>query len=1410
MDRHRHPFDRHAAVPHEVPGDTSSTDRLRLDAPVDGVVDTAGDQDWYRFVAARGHTYVFDLVGIGLADPYLRLLDAHGEELAVNDDAQGRDSRILFSPARHADLFLSAQGFEDFTGAYRLSARELVGDVPGSVATRACLKLNAPVDGTVDLATDQDWYRLRVEAGHSYVVDLEGAGAGSGTLGDPTLRLLDARGRDIMLAQGGGEGDDAKLGFVADASGHVYLSAEGNGSDAGTFRLRVHEVVGDIPGDATTDARLTAGAATSGTIDYPTDQDWFRLAVEPGRTYVVDLSGRDGGGGTLADPRLRLLDAAGGELVANDDGGVGSDAQLGFTASAGGEVLLAVSGWKSGSYELRVREDAGDVPGAISTGATLTVDAPLDSDIGFARDQDWYRFAVTEGHSYAFDLKGTGAGYGSLPDAMLRLLDAAGNELLVDDDGGAAYDAELGFTAREDGVVLLSAEGTGDARGSYRLSARDVPGDLPDSAATLAGVAVGEPVPGTVDFAGDRDWYRFQPEAGHSYVFSLQGAQSGAGTLGDPFLSLLDAEGNLLASGDDVFPTLAFPGPVTLDSIFAYTPDSSAPLFLAAQASTVGGRGSYLLGVREVVGDVPGDTGSSAVLALDAPAAGVVDYPGDQDWFRFAAEAGRTYVVTLAGAAGELGPLGVPSLNLRDGDGNVLARGWVGFADDPAVLGFKAPVTGEFLLAVEGLDASMGAYRLSARELVGDVPADTGTQASLAVGAPVTGVTEFAGDQDWVRFTGEAGRTYVVDLLGAATGDGSLADPTLRLLDAEGNERWSNQDSGEGANAQLGFVATGAGPVYLSAEGMDAGTGSWRLAVRELVGDVAGGPSTGLDLAVGGEVVGTIDYGGDADWYRMAVRAGHTYVLDILADSLTAPLLNLLDEDGNYLATASDDFGFVQRGFTATADGVIFASAEGASSEDVGSYRLTAREIAGDVPADAGTTAVLALDRPLTGTIDYAGDPDWYRFQVAAGHTYVLDLAGADSGAGTLTNPGLALRAADGTELAAGRDGGPGSDAQLGFTTAADGTVFVSAEGEGGAVGSFRLSARELTGDVPEGDASQAVLTLGEPVLGTIDFASDTDRFHFRVEAGQTYLLELRGSATGAGTLTDPSLSLTDSRGDTLSGVDAGIGPDDRILYRAVEDGEVVLDVRSGQGEEDQGGYRLSATVDGGELLGDLPQLQEGVPLASAALQPASDNGPQGTGELYLTWLGGSTGLDDTLCFSRIAGDGAGLLAPVVAFPSCAALAAGDSVLLGRFGSEDDLALFVIADGATVAPDLHRLDPGDLILRDPATGAPATAYDDAPPELVRLDGSAPAVVAADLAFAIGDGFESPLNPGGFAQATVGSFSRAGVELCSVVAIEDGLIAGGRSDGDFNDAVVAVSVGRLGADDVAALRDWLFP
>ncbi|MBB1078138.1 PPC domain-containing protein [Rhodoferax sp. 4810] len=67
-------------------------------------------------------------------------------------------------------------------------------------------------------------------------------------------------------------------------------------------------------------------------------------------------------------------------------------------------------------------------------------------------------------------------------------------------------------------------------------------------------------------------------------------------------------------------------------------------------------------------------------------------------------------------------------------------------------------------------------------------------------------------------------------------------------------------------------------------------------------------------------------------------------------------------------------------------------------------------------------------------------------------------------------------------------------------------------------------------------------MAVGESTTGTIEVNSDTDWFAVTLTAGTTYLLNLQGSANGAGTLNDPMLYLYDSSGRYLDLTSSG-GP---------------------------------------------------------------------------------------------------------------------------------------------------------------------------------------------------------------------------------------------------------------------------
>ena len=117
-----------------------------------------------------------------------------------------------------------------------------------------------------------------------------------------------------------------------------------------------------------------------------------------------------------------------------------------------------------------------------------------------------------------------------------------------------------------------------------------------------------------------------------------------------------------------------------------------------------------------------------------------------------------------------------------------------------------------------------------------DLPTNTSTIGRVAVGGTATGKIGSTGDRDGFAVELVAGRTYIIDLRGSPTGDGTLNDPYLRGIKGPDGSRIagvSNDDGGEGYNSQLNFTPTESGTHYIIA-GAYSGLGAYEVEVRDV------------------------------------------------------------------------------------------------------------------------------------------------------------------------------------------------------------------------------------------------------------------------------------------------------------------------------------------------------------------------------------------------------------------------------------------------------------------------------------------------------------------------------------------------------------------------------------------------
>ena len=214
-------------------GDTTTTGVLTVGTASTGVIEVAGDQDWFAFDMVEGTTYRFNLDAdpnstAVIGDTVLRILDANGTELAYNDQANSSNySEITFTATATGTFYVSAQGYSTATGAYSLSAVEVEPPAepdPIDTSTATAVAIGDRVTATLDEAGEIDVYAIEVVAGQDYTIflirDTEDA------LQNPYLNLFDPNGEYITGSDDVATFDwNSRLDFTATETGTLYLSA---------------------------------------------------------------------------------------------------------------------------------------------------------------------------------------------------------------------------------------------------------------------------------------------------------------------------------------------------------------------------------------------------------------------------------------------------------------------------------------------------------------------------------------------------------------------------------------------------------------------------------------------------------------------------------------------------------------------------------------------------------------------------------------------------------------------------------------------------------------------------------------------------------------------------------------------------------------------------------------------------------------------------------------------------------------------------------------------------------------------------------------------------------------------------------------------------------------------------------
>lgn len=134
-----------------------------------------------------------------------------------------------------------------------------------------------------------------------------------------------------------------------------------------------------------------------------------------------------------------------------------------------------------------------------------------------------------------------------------------------------------------------------------------------------------------------------------------------------------------------------------------------------------------------------------------------------------------------------------------------------------------------------------------------------------------------------------------------------------------------------------------------------------------------------------------------------------------------------------------------------------------------------------DLPATTATSGYVGVGQSVTGRISPIYDRDWYRTELTAGETVILQARGSASGGGSLYDPDIRIRDANGSFIGYNWDSGVGRDARLVYTPTSSGTYYVEVDGFSIYTGSYTLDVASLSGStsaaVDQGTENETALS---------------------------------------------------------------------------------------------------------------------------------------------------------------------------------------------------------------------------------------------------------------------------------------------------------------------------------------------
>ena len=285
--------------------DPSSATVVTAGDDVIGAMEHGADVDYFQIHVTGGYGYEVEVVNQTLE--YSRV-GVYGPDGVTRVDRGGKGwglygSDSLWRMQTTGTNYITVESPFGRTGSYTLKLTEVAlgdddhgDDAPGATA----ITLGETVEGALDHPFDRDYFRFAAESGLPYNIRITHL---TNHHEPVTVFASDGTTAVHQFRPYSPQSQGSHIPWVAPATGDYFLKIWSTG-EPGDYQVFISHAASDVDdhGDSSLSATAIAvGDVTAGRLDRSDDFDFFRIQVEEGRQYLIEVTFRG-----IDDPRLAL------------------------------------------------------------------------------------------------------------------------------------------------------------------------------------------------------------------------------------------------------------------------------------------------------------------------------------------------------------------------------------------------------------------------------------------------------------------------------------------------------------------------------------------------------------------------------------------------------------------------------------------------------------------------------------------------------------------------------------------------------------------------------------------------------------------------------------------------------------------------------------------------------------------------------------------------------------------------------------------------------------------------------------------------------------------------------------------------------------------------------------------------